>query len=91
MSARPGADGLPTPSSVSSAPLVLQPHLDPYCVVFRGGVLDLRPVASTAGKDASTKLGDSTAYLLINQAIMATLQERRLGYHFRTGLEPGTS
>jgi hypothetical protein len=37
------------------------------------------------------KLGDSPANLLINQGVMATLQERRLGYHSRAGLEPGTS
>ncbi len=29
--------------------------------------------------------------ILINQGVMATLQERRLGYHSRAGLEPGTS
>jgi hypothetical protein len=37
------------------------------------------------------KLGDSPANLLINQGVMATLQERRLGYHSRAGLKPGTS
>jgi hypothetical protein len=37
------------------------------------------------------KLGDSPANLLINQGVVATLQERRLGYHSRVGLEPGTS
>ncbi len=37
------------------------------------------------------KLGDFPANLLINQGVMATLQERRLGYHSRAGLEPGTS
>jgi hypothetical protein len=37
------------------------------------------------------KLGDSPANLLINQGVMATLQERRLGYHSRAGFEPGTS
>jgi hypothetical protein len=36
-------------------------------------------------------LGISPANLLINQGVMATLQERRLGYHSRAGLEPGTS
>ena len=48
----------------------------------------------------SSLLGNYTANLSINQGIMATLQERRLGYHFRArrlayhsraGLEPGTS
>jgi hypothetical protein len=37
------------------------------------------------------KLGDSPANSLISQGFMATLQERRLGYHSRAGLEPGTS
>jgi hypothetical protein len=37
------------------------------------------------------KLGDFPANLLINQGVMATLHERRLGYHSRSGLEPGTS
>ena len=37
------------------------------------------------------KLGDSPANFLINRGVMATLQERRLGYHSRAGLEPGTS
>jgi hypothetical protein len=42
-------------------------------------------------KKTKIKLGDSPANLLINQGVMATLQERRLGYHSRAGLEPGTS
>jgi hypothetical protein len=37
------------------------------------------------------KLGDSPAIFLINRGVMATLQERRLGYHSRAGLEPGTN
>jgi hypothetical protein len=37
------------------------------------------------------KLGDCPANLLISQGVMAKLQERRLGYHSRAGLEPGTS
>jgi hypothetical protein len=37
------------------------------------------------------KLGDSPANFLINQRVVATLQERRLGYHSRAGLEPGIS
>jgi hypothetical protein len=41
--------------------------------------------------DVRYKLGDSPANLLINRGVMTTLQERRLGYHSRAGLEPGTS
>jgi hypothetical protein len=37
------------------------------------------------------KLGDSPDNLLINQGLMAALQELRQGYHSRAGLEPGTS
>jgi hypothetical protein len=37
------------------------------------------------------KLGVSPANVLINQGVMATLQERRLGYLSRAVLEPGTS
>jgi hypothetical protein len=37
------------------------------------------------------KLGDSPANFLINRGVMATLQERRLGYHSRAGFEPGTN
>jgi hypothetical protein len=49
-------------------------------------------VLSAFGQPLSAlKLGDSPANLLINQGVMATLQERRLGYHSRAGLEPGTS
>jgi hypothetical protein len=40
---------------------------------------------------ANLKLGYFPANLLINQGIMATLQERRLGSHSRAGLEPVTS
>jgi hypothetical protein len=39
----------------------------------------------------TNKLGDSPANLSINHGVMATLQERRLGYHAPAGLEPGTS
>jgi hypothetical protein len=37
------------------------------------------------------KFGESPANSLINQGVMATLQERRLGYHSRAILEPKTS
>jgi hypothetical protein len=36
-------------------------------------------------------LGILQPIVLINKGVMATLQERRLGYHSRVGLEPGTS
>jgi hypothetical protein len=52
------------------------------------------PFTNTGDRRQSAKLGDPPANLLINQAlkgVMATLQERRLGYHSRAGLEPGTS
>jgi hypothetical protein len=41
--------------------------------------------------DSPDTLGNSPANLLISQGVMATLQERRLGYHSRAGLEPGIS
>jgi hypothetical protein len=42
-------------------------------------------------KEGLGKLGDSPANSLINQGVMATLQERRLGYNSQAGLEPGNS
>jgi hypothetical protein len=39
----------------------------------------------------SKNFGIPQPSFLINQGVMATLQERRLGYHSQAGLEPGTS
>jgi hypothetical protein len=54
----------------------------PFCIIWNRTIKCLSLIL---------KLGDSPANLLINHGVMATLQERRLRYHSRAGLEPGTS
>jgi hypothetical protein len=87
------AQGTPpkAPSSALSLSLFLSLSLRPcstHTAPDGGAGSQCKPADSLS---KSKTLEDSPANLLINQGVMATLQERRLGYHARADLEPGTS
>jgi hypothetical protein len=54
-------------------------------------IVGIQTPALTHPHRLTLKLRDPPANLLINLGIVATLQERRLWYHFPAGFEPGTS